>query len=289
MGVFENRQAVEAYLASFTQRFFETYYKLHQQRCPTLWKRLPLLQGVCGLVAYATDVVYVVSRDSTVQPLDHHIATWDETEYAGLSTAHTIEAIVEVLELEEVLYWKELDSLEPDYLDEALGLKAAEEDGEKLLEDHMHTIQPRLEDAADRMQQAYGLLFLLENNLRQLIEQQLKRRFGDGDWWEKGATHAAKEESDKHQRDPKWKWHESIQASPLNYVDFATLHDIIVKKNWGIFEGVLGPQTTFSANFQSLYVPRNVIAHNNVLSQQEFLDFCRTAKRLVEIVKAGLH
>ncbi len=289
MGEFENRQTIQTYIVSFTERFLDTYWKLHQKRCPTLWKRLPLLQGVCALVAYATDVFYIVCRDSTVQPREHQIATWDETEYDGLSTAGTIEAVTEVLELGEVLYWEKLDSLEPEYLDEALGLKAAEDLGEKLLEVHMHTIQPSLEDAADRMQQAYRLLFLLENNLRQLIEQELRKQFGDVDWWEKGATHVAKEESDKHQRDPKWKWHQSIEGSPLNYVEVATLHDIIVNKNWEIFKQVVGPKPTFSANLKNLEMPRNVIAHSNVLSQQAFSDFCRTAQRLLEIIKAGLH
>lgn len=290
MGVFENRQAVEHRLDNFARTFLKTYDRSCTERCPTLYRKLPFLkQGVCAVVAYGTDVFFILSVDPIAQPLDPSSATWDETEYPQLSTAGTIEAVEEVLELDEVLYWKRLDSLEPQYLDKVLGPRAAQELAEELLENNRKTIQPSLEDAADRMQRAYRLLFLLENNLRQLVEQQLKRQFGDVDWWEKGATREAKKERDKNQRDPKWKWHESIAASPLNYVYFPTLHDIIVNKNWEIFEAALGPEARFSADFQSLEVPRNLIAHNNVLSQQEFYDFCRTANRLLEIIKTGLH
>ena len=287
VGVFENRQAIETNLGNFINKFKQTYEGLCNQKYPTMYKRLPFLkQGICSIVAYGRDAFLILSRESELPPGLYRIATWDETEYSQLSTASSVDAIAEILELEEVLYSKKLDSLESKDIGEALSLKAAQELAKALLEENTRTLQPTLEDAVIRMKQAYELLFRLENSLRQLIEQELKKQFGEADWWEKGATHEAKEESNRNQRDPRWKWHEPMKTSPLSYVDFGKLHGIIVNKNWGIFEKILGPQATFSANFKNLDVPRNIIAHNNVLSQEEFYDFRRNAERLLKMTKS---
>ena len=93
--------------------------------------------------------------------LQGQYATWDESEYPQLSGADCIDDIVKILELEKVLYHKKLDSLEPEYLAEALGKKAAEDLAEQLLDEHIRTLQPTFEDAVDRMKQAYELLFHL--------------------------------------------------------------------------------------------------------------------------------
>ncbi len=289
VGVFANRQAIEANLHNFMLRFTETYRTLCNSRCPTLYRKLPFLkQGIDGVVAFGTEAFLILSRDSRLPPTEYRISTWDETEYAQLSAADNVDTIAEILELEEILYSKKLDSLEPRDLGEVLGLEATVRLAETLLEENMHAVQPTLDDATDRMKQAYELLFRLENSLRLLIEKELKRRFGEVDWWEKGATHDAKKESARNQKDPRWKWHDLLKASPLNYVDFATLHDIIVNKNWENFKAILGPQATFTATFKSLEMPRIVIAHNNLLSQEEFYDFRRNTERLLRMIRAYL-
>lgn len=289
MGVFEDRQRITAAIDRFANAFFATYDKQYQEKCPTLHRSLPFLrQGINCVVAYGAKPFLVMARESR-QPAGQYIAfTWDETEYSQLCTASTVDTIAEILELEEVLYSKELDSLESKYIDEVMGRRAAIELAERLLEENMRMAWPTLEDAVHRMKAAYELLFRLENSLRQIIEQELKKHFGETDWWEKGATYAAKKESLNNRKDPRWKWHEPINASPLNYVDFVILHDIIVNKNWGIFEHMLGPRTTFSSNLKNLEVPRNLIAHNNVLSQQEFYDFRRNVERLLGVIKPYL-
>ena len=288
VGVFDNRRTVEVNLDNFVNVFKQTYERLCNQKCPTMYYKLPFLkQGISGMVVYGTDAFLILCRNSRLPLGMYNLGTWDETEFPQLSIAKTVETIAEIVELEEVLYSKKLDSLEPESLGEALGPKAANQLAEALLEENMRTVRPSLEDAVDRMKQAYELLFRLENSLRQLIKQELQKQFGE-DWWEKGATHDAKKESDKHRQDPKWKWHEPIKDSPLNFVDFDTLHDIMVDKNWEIFKEILGPQAHFSANFKNLEAPRNIIAHNNLLSQEEFYDFRRNTERLLRMIRAYL-
>lgn len=114
-------------------------------------------------MVYGADTFLILSKDSRQPPGQYSIGTWDETEYLQLSTAETVDKVAEIIELEEVLYSKKLDSLEPK-----------------------------------------------------------------------------------------------------------------------------GPQATFSANFKNLEVPRNIIAHNNLLSKEEFYDFRRNVERLIKILKAYL-
>jgi len=210
-----------------------------------------------------------------------------EESYIKFSSSVKLLPDEEVREVMLLLAGKRVASTEmPRTEGKILDLEGIAEMVEAPLEGDIDTVQPNLRDARHRMKEAYDLLFQLENGLRQLIEQELKRYYGEADWWEKGATHSAKEESTRNQKDPKWKWHEAKQASPLNYVDFGTLHNIIVNKNWNIFNAILGPKDTFSANFKSLEVPRIVVAHSNILSQTEFYDFHRTVQKLLRIIAA---
>jgi hypothetical protein len=289
VGIFEDREVIEVSLNRFGAAFRHAYIKLCNERCPTLHRKLPFFkQGFLCTIVYGVDPFLILEKDSRLPPGEFNISTWDESEYPQLSTVNDADIMAAIIASEEVLCQKKLDSLLPEYLNSVLNYETAEELAGALLEENMHAVKSSLEDAVAIMKQAYELLFRLENGLRQLIEQELKRHFGEGDWWEKGATYHAKKESHKNQQDPRWKWHEPMKASPLNYVNFDTLHDIIVNKNWEIFKDIFGPQATFSANFKSLEVPRNKIAHNNVLSEEELHDFSRSARKLLQIVKVHL-
>jgi len=154
------------------------------------------------------------------------MCTWDDTEYSQLSTADSIDTVSRIIGLEEVLFSKILDSLEPSYLRQALSRESAKKSADELLSEHVSTIQPDLDEAADKMKLAYESLFILENSLRQFIQIKLKNEFSD-DWWAKGATRGAKTNAAHHKEDTRWKWHEPIENSPLHYIDFTFLKDII--------------------------------------------------------------
>lgn len=294
MGIFSDRKSVERKMNAFVLTFIESYKKLADQRCPALTSKLPFVrQGIKSSLVYGKKLFFIFSRDSKQPPfsfiiLNSFMGSWDESEYPQLSRADCIDDIVEILELERVLYYKKLTSLEPEYLGEALGKKVAEDLAEQLLEENIRTLEPTFEDAVDRMEQAYELLFRLENELRTLIEKKLKEKFGRSDWWSKGATHTARNKCKRHQQDPRRKWHLLEDTSPLNFVDFEDLHDIMVNKNNELFEKYIGPMDRFSVNMKSLEIPRNLIAHNNILPSEEYYDFRRTVEILLKVIEPNL-
>jgi hypothetical protein len=294
MGAFSDRKSVELILNGFITNFAHSYDMSAEQKCPAVKHKLPFFrQGVDSMIVYGKRPFIILSVDSKQPPfsfISRHgiMGTWDETEHAKLSKADCIDDVVEILELEKVLYYKALDSLEPKYLKEVLGQGAAQALAEQLLEDNLHTLQPTFEDAVDRMAQAYELLFRLENKLRNLIEKKLKEKFGDSDWWSKGATHNAREKYEDRRQDPRRRWHLLEDTSPLYFVDFEDLHDIIVNKNRDLFEQYIGPIDRFSVNMKSLEIPRNMIAHNNVLPSEEYYDFRRTAEALLRVIEPNL-
>jgi len=294
MGTFSDRKYVENKMDTFIFTFIEKYKELANQKCPTLASKLPFArQGVETCLVYGKEPFFILSRDLKQPPFSFLVgdglrSTWDESEYPQLSRAGCIDDIIEILELEQVLYYKKLDSLEPEYLGEVLGGKAAQDLAEQLLEGHIRTLQPTFEDAVDCMKQAYELLFRLENQLRALIEKKLKKKFGEKDWWSRGATHTAKDQYKRRQQDPRRRWHLLKDTSPLTYVDFEMLHDIIVNKNKELFEPYIGPVDRFSVNMKSLEIPRHMIAHNNILPAEEYYDFRRTVETLLRVIKPNL-
>ncbi len=294
MGIFSERKSVEGILGGFIGNFTRSYDMLANQKCPAAKSKLPFVrQGVEPSLVYGKRPFFILSVDSKQPPFSfltwHGIqSTWDETEYAKLSRADCIDDIVEILELEQVLYYKELDSLEPEYLREALGQAAAQALAEQLLKDNLCTLQPTFEETVDRMAQAYKLLFSLENKLRTLIEKKLKEKFGESDWWSNGATSKARKRYENRRQDARRRWHLLEDTSPLNFVDFEDLHDIIVNKNMDFFEQYIGPIDRFSVNMKSLEIPRNMIAHNSVLPSEEYYDFRRTVEALLRVIEPNL-
>lgn len=294
MGFFSDRESIARIFNIFIVSFANKYEQLGNKQYPTLLSKLPFIKyGVYPNIVYGKEPFLILSRDSKQPPfafVQGHFTpgTWDESEFAQLSSADCIDDIVPILDLEQILYFKRLDSLELTYLAEALGTKAAEMLAEQILEENIRTLQPTFEDAIDRMKQAYELLFCLENRLRMLVENKLKEEFGDKEWWLKGATHNARAKHTKRQQDPRRKWHLLTDASPLNLVDFDDLHDIIVNKNAGIFAKYIEPLDRFSANMKSLEIPRNMVAHNDTLPADEYYAFRRTVETLLRLIEPNL-
>ncbi len=159
MGVFSDREFIGNKVDTFAIAFRMKYKDLADQKCPSLISKLPFFrQGVDTCLAYGSKPFFIFSKDAKQPPfsfltLGAMLGTWDESEYQQLREADSIDDIVEILELGEVLYCKALDSLEPAYLNEALTEKVAGDLAGQLLEEHIRTLQPTLEDAAERMGQ----------------------------------------------------------------------------------------------------------------------------------------
>jgi len=127
---------------------------------------------------------------------------------------------------------------------------------------------PFINEEAQRMAEAYTILYLLENHLREFIKEKLEERYGT-DWWEKTAPRKIRENCQtKARKEVESPWHEVKKSHPLWYTDFDELQNII-QTNWEVFQPYFHDQHSVIGRLSELEIPRNTIAHNRLLEKTE--------------------
>ncbi|MGZ5156283.1 MAG: Swt1 family HEPN domain-containing protein [Caldimonas sp.] len=118
------------------------------------------------------------------------------------------------------------------------------------------------------MQRCYRLLFVLENVVREFVTEVLEEEDGLG-WFDKRAnTETKKKVEGRKAAEQKNQWHTGRNAHPINYVDFGDL-SLLVVNNWAEFKDLLPPQSWVVSRLNDAERSRNVIAHTNLLSDEE--------------------
>lgn len=116
---------------------------------------------------------------------------------------------------------------------------------------------------------AYKIMFELERRLRGFISNVLQENFETG--WIKGIPTNILNKCEKRALREKETYQEtSIEDSDLiiNYADFKDLKEIIIK-NWSIFEIYFVRKELIENKLEELEIPRNIIAHNRIISTIE--------------------
>lgn len=118
------------------------------------------------------------------------------------------------------------------------------------------------------MQRCYRLLFVLENLVREFIAEVFVEKDG-ADWFEKRANAAMKGKvSDRRQQETKNQWHTGRNDHPVYYIDFGDLV-LLLQNHWTEFKDLIPNQAWAVSRLQDAERTRNVIAHTNVLSDDE--------------------
>lgn len=131
----------------------------------------------------------------------------------------------------------------------------------------------RQEDLA-RMVRVYAHLFLLENSMRGLIEQTLRKYLGP-DWWEKAASSPMKQKHETrvaNEKSKKWAPARG-EFGPLYALDWPDLIKLM-RKYPDQFIDRLG-DINFLHRYEDAGSFRNVVAHNGVLREQDDFDLIR--------------
>ena len=113
---------------------------------------------------------------------------------------------------------------------------------------------------------AYKIMFELERLLRVFISKVLQENFETG--WIKGIPKNILNKCENRASREKKNYHDtSIEDSDLiiNYADFKDLKDIIIK-NWSLFEFYFIRKEIIENKLEELEIPRNIIAHNRIIS-----------------------
>lgn len=123
-------------------------------------------------------------------------------------------------------------------------------------------------DNATLMAEHYKLFYMLENDIRRLIDDTLTEHNKGSDWWDKLAPQTAKDEYKGGLQREQEAGFTARSDNPLDYVTFGQLGDII-RANWPLFGGILSNQKAMGRVMYSLNNLRGPIAHCGVLAEDE--------------------
>ena len=118
------------------------------------------------------------------------------------------------------------------------------------------------------MAEHYKLFYMLENDIRRLIDDTISEDNKGPDWWDKYAPDTAKSEYKSNLQREQDAGFTPRSDNPLDYVTFGQLGDII-RANYGLFGGILSNQKAMGRVMFSLNNLRGPIAHCGVLAEDE--------------------
>jgi hypothetical protein len=123
-------------------------------------------------------------------------------------------------------------------------------------------------EEAKEMARVYPIVYLFENSVRNLIKIVLEKKYGLN-WWDYKVPLAVRQEVEKRLiKEKRNKWHGKRGAHKIFYTDIGDLNSIITT-NWRDFENLFPSQTWIKSRIDEIELSRNVIAHNNPLSDRD--------------------
>lgn len=122
------------------------------------------------------------------------------------------------------------------------------------------------------MQRCYRLLYVLENVVREFLNDVLSEADGGEElWFDKRANQQMKKKvGDRKATELKNSWHTGRNQHPMYYLDFADLA-LLLQTHWPLFKDLLPGQAWAVSRIEDAERSRNVIAHTNLLSDDELV------------------
>jgi hypothetical protein len=120
---------------------------------------------------------------------------------------------------------------------------------------------------AEAMAEYYKLFYMLENDMRKLIDDTLSEKYGT-DWWDEHAPVSTKDECKSNQQREREAGVTARSDNPLDYISFGQLGDIM-RAHWDLFGGILSNQKALGRVMFALNMLRGPIAHCGILAEDE--------------------
>jgi hypothetical protein len=134
--------------------------------------------------------------------------------------------------------------------------------------DMFASVSESIRSGSAYMQRCYRLLFVLENLVREFVQDVLEEKDG-ADWFERRASQPVKKKvEDRKAAEARNQWHAGRNTEPVNYIDFGDL-GLLIQTHWNEFRDLLPTQAWAVSRLSDAERTRNVIAHTNVLSSEE--------------------
>lgn len=140
---------------------------------------------------------------------------------------------------------------------------------DKLVASHLEQVDANIRRNAERMAEFYKIFYILENDIRNLVEETMIEVLGD-QWWEAGVPQVVR---DSVKRNIDREADEGLIARSdreIDYTNFGELGEIL-KANWNSFAGIFASTTITGVQrvIKKLNLARGPIAHCNLLTEDE--------------------
>jgi len=120
---------------------------------------------------------------------------------------------------------------------------------------------------AKEMASIYPFLYVLENSIRELIDQLMISKFGDN-WWDSEAPVKLKRDVETRMKDEeKDAWHQRRGARPIDYLDLKDLPRLMRKIEKDVVPNIFPTFEWFNQLVEEVYKSRCVVCHMNPLNQ----------------------
>lgn len=140
---------------------------------------------------------------------------------------------------------------------------------------------------AQDMAEHYKLFYMLENDIRELIDETLIDAYGQN-WWGAHAPNSAKDECRLNQQREEEAGVTSRSENPLDYISFGQLGEII-RAHWDLFGGILSNPKAMGRVMFGLNMLRGPIAHCGLLAEDEVERLKLTVKDWFRLLEGPKH
>jgi hypothetical protein len=140
---------------------------------------------------------------------------------------------------------------------------------DKLVTSHLEQVDASIRRNAVRMSEFYKIFYILENDIRNLVQETLDDALGKG-WWDSAVPQAVRESVKRNIERETSEGLIARSEREIDYTNFGELGEII-KSNWNSFAGIFANTTTHGVQrvINKLNLARGPIAHCNLLTEDE--------------------
>lgn len=137
----------------------------------------------------------------------------------------------------------------------------------KEFEDFTAILSPKKIQEAIAMASTYMLLYVLENSIREVIDNTMTSKHGK-DWWDSFAPDKLQTKVMDHMSgDQRDRWHQRRGNRPIDYIDMNDLTSLMRKVHAEFVPDIIPDLEWFVRLIDEVYKSRCVVCHMNPLSQ----------------------
>lgn len=153
--------------------------------------------------------------------------------------------------------------------DVALVRSEIEHATDKLVTSHLEQVDAKIRRNAERMSEFYKIFYVLENDIRNLVQETLNDAIGE-DWWKEAVPQVIRDSVKKNIDKEADEGLIARSDREIDYTNFGELGEII-KANWISFAGIFSNTTINGIQrvIKKLNLARGPIAHCNLLTEDE--------------------